>query len=107
MADSQSFQKLSDTAVLNAYRRNAEIEAMLKADEKRNRSIIKLLLLGSSESGKSTFAKQLKYEFKIFSIIDQILNASEGSMIILEIVSQGQTDQSQTDQSRTGQVRIG
>ncbi len=61
MSFSKSFQqKLQGSVMFNAKRRNAEIESMLKAEEKKNRNVIKLLLLGGSESGKSTFAKQLK-----------------------------------------------
>eukprot|EP01137_Pigoraptor_chileana_P010909 Opistho-2@61061 len=40
--------------------RSAEIDARLKKDLKTERSIIKLLLLGAGDAGKSTFAKQLR-----------------------------------------------
>jgi GTPase SAR1 family protein len=43
-----------------AIRTNKKINAGLRADKRRMDSIVKLLLLGAGESGKSTIAKQMK-----------------------------------------------
>jgi len=44
-------------------RANKKIEASLRKDKKEMQYVIKLLLLGAGESGKSTFAKQMKILF--------------------------------------------
>jgi len=41
--------------------RNKEIEQTLKRDKKERESILRILLLGSGDSGKSTFVKQISY----------------------------------------------
>ncbi|TQS39139.1 hypothetical protein Golomagni_00341 [Golovinomyces magnicellulatus] len=41
-------------------RRNREINALIRRDEKASKKVYKLLLLGSSESGKSTILKQMR-----------------------------------------------
>lgn len=41
-------------------RRNRKINAIIRRDKKANKKIYKLLLLGSSESGKSTILKQMR-----------------------------------------------
>uniref|UniRef100_A0A183BT95 G-protein alpha subunit n=1 Tax=Globodera pallida TaxID=36090 RepID=A0A183BT95_GLOPA len=39
---------------------NSQIQRQIEADKRANESIIKLLLLGAGESGKSTVLKQMK-----------------------------------------------
>lgn len=48
------------TTVLEAYQRSRKIDADLEADLVRQKRVLKLLLLGPGESGKSTFVKQMK-----------------------------------------------
>lgn len=48
--------------------RNKEIEKQLNADKRAGSSIVKLLLLGAGECGKSTVLKQMQYvESRTFS----------------------------------------
>lgn len=43
-----------------AKRRSREIDSMLKRERRSIRRLVKILLLGAGESGKSTFLKQMR-----------------------------------------------
>ncbi len=43
-----------------AFQRNLQLSIQIKADDARERSIAKLLLLGTGDSGKSTIMKQVR-----------------------------------------------
>lgn len=45
---------------IEAFQRNRDIENELEKEKQRQMHLIKLLLLGPGESGKSTFVKQMK-----------------------------------------------
>ena len=49
-----------------AASRSKEIDRAIKLDAKNTENIVKLLLLGAGESGKSTIAKQMKILFTVF-----------------------------------------
>lgn len=43
-----------------ARRRSREIDAMLERERRSTKRLVKILLLGAGESGKSTFLKQMR-----------------------------------------------
>ncbi|XP_015914320.2 guanine nucleotide-binding protein subunit alpha homolog [Parasteatoda tepidariorum] len=45
---------------LDQFQRSRKIDKMLEMDKKARRKLVKLLLLGAGESGKSTFLKQMR-----------------------------------------------
>lgn len=56
---------------------NRQIEMELKRDRMEERRIVKILLLGSADSGKSTIAKQMRYSK--WAIANSPLQNSESS----------------------------
>ncbi|CAI4222705.1 unnamed protein product [Auanema sp. JU1783] len=49
-----------DSAQAEMYKRNRKINAVIETDRKKEDSVIRLLLLGAGDSGKSTILKQMK-----------------------------------------------
>lgn len=45
---------------LEQFQRSRKIDKMLELDKRNHRKLVKLLLLGAGESGKSTFLKQMR-----------------------------------------------
>lgn len=45
---------------IDQYQRSRKIDKMLELDKRNRRKLVKLLLLGAGESGKSTFLKQMR-----------------------------------------------
>lgn len=45
---------------IEQYQRSRKIDKMLELDKRNRRKLVKLLLLGAGESGKSTFLKQMR-----------------------------------------------
>ena len=56
----QYFVFVGDDAMINAIEKNAKIDRELEEERHKRRKIIKLLLLGAAESGKSTILKQVR-----------------------------------------------
>lgn len=55
----------------DAAARNKEIEKQLKDDKRTTSSIVKLLLLGAGECGKSTVLKQMQYVLFLSFLISE------------------------------------
>ncbi|PIO75504.1 g-protein alpha subunit [Teladorsagia circumcincta] len=58
-----------DSASAELGKRSRKINAIIEHDKKANETVVKLLLLGAGESGKSTILKQMNTAAGLFRII--------------------------------------